>query len=396
MDLRISPHLLATDPPALTALMARARELAAEGELVNLAQAVVDFPPPGEFIDEVRRAAGDPAVHRYTPDPGLPELRELLAKYIGERYGMDVDPHDGLLVTPGANQACFSALAALLVPGDEVLVPSPWYFNHAMTVQLLGGVVRALPTAPEQGHVPDLGAMAEALSARTKAVVLVNPNNPTGSRYPDDWVRELGDLLRGREIWVVADQTYQELVYEGQRPCSIGSLPGMTGRTVTAGSFSKSLSLAGWRAGFLAGPPALVEQVLKIHDSSVISAAHVTQRGLMAALPAVDRHLEDVLPRLRRRRDALTASLRGFPAIRAARPGGSVFVLAHLPAGIDDAAFSVRLLEEQRVAAVPAGGMGPGGQSALRLSFAATGAESLAEAGRRIGQLADSWDGEGG
>jgi aspartate/methionine/tyrosine aminotransferase len=387
MDLRISPHLLVTDSPALTGLMARARELAAEGGLINLAQAVVDFPPPEEFIEEIRRSAGDPAVHRYTPDPGLPELREMLAGHAAQRYGLEVDPAAGLLVTPGANQACFSTLAALLEPGDEVVIPAPWYFNHAMTVQLLGGVIRPVPTSPDQGHVPDLDRLAEALSERTKAVVLVNPNNPTGSRYPDDWVRELAGLLAGRRIWAVADQTYQEMVYEGGRPLSIGSLPGMADWTCTAGSFSKSLSLAGWRIGYLAGPPKLMEQVMKIHDSSVISAAHVTQRGLMATLPAIDRHLGRVMPRLRARRDALIESLAGFPALRACRPGGSPFVLLHLPGGMDDREFSTRLLEEERVAAVPACTMGPGGKSALRLSFAATGRQDLAEAGRRIGRL---------
>ncbi len=397
MTRRISPHLLATDSPALTALMARARELVAEGELINLAQAVVDFPPPLEFIEEVRRVAGDPAVHRYTPDPGLPDLRAMLARHVAERYGLDADPENGLIVTPGANQACFSALAALLEPGDEVIIPTPWYFNHAMTVQMLGGVVKAVPTSPGNGHLPDLGQVARAVSPRTKAMVLVNPNNPTGGRYPDQWVLELGGLLAGRRIWVVADQTYQEMVYEGGRPLSIGSLPGMADWTATAGSFSKSLSLAGWRIGFLAGPPALLEQVLKIHDSSVISTAHITQRGLMAALPVIDTHLERVMPRLKSRRDALMASLGGFPALRAATPGGSPFVLVHLPDGMDDAAFSSRLLEEERVAAVPAGGMGPGGASALRLSFAATGVEQLAEAGRRIGRLAGSGpDGGGG
>jgi aspartate/methionine/tyrosine aminotransferase len=393
---RISPHLLATDPPALTGLMARARELAAGGELINLAQAVVDYPPPMEFIEEVRRVAGDPAVHRYTPDPGLPALRAMLARHVAGRYGLDSDPESGLIVTPGANQACFSALAAVLEPGDEVIIPTPWYFNHAMTVQMLGGVVRPVPTSPGDGHLPDPAQVARAVSPRTKAVVLVNPNNPTGSRYPDQWIREMADLLAGRRIWVVADQTYQEMVYEGQRPLSIGSLPGMADWTVTAGSFSKSLSLAGWRIGFLAGPPALLEQVLKIHDSSVISAAHVTQLGLMAALPVIDEHLERVMPRLKSRRDALMESLDRFPALRAAVPGGSPFVLVHLPEGMDDAVFSSRLLEEARVAAVPAGGMGPGGASALRLSFAATGEEQLAEAGRRIGRLAGAvWDGGG-
>lgn len=396
MGLRISPHLLATDLPALTGLMARARQLAAEGELINLAQAVVDFPPPEEFIEEVRQAAGDPAVHRYTPDPGLPALREMLARYTDERFGLPADPRDGLLVTPGANQACFSALAALLEPGDEVVIPTPWYFNHAMTVQMLGGVVKPVPTSPESGHLPDLRQVARALSERTKALVLVNPNNPTGSRYPDHWIRELAGLLAGRRIWVVADQTYQEMVYEGRSPLSIGSLPGMAGWTATAGSFSKSLSLAGWRIGFLAGPPALLEQVLKIHDSSVISAAHVTQRGLMAALPVIGRHLGRVMPRLLGRRDALLASLVNFPGLRVSRPGGSPFVLLHLPAGTDDREFSLRLLEDHRVAAVPAGGMGPGGQGALRLSFAATGREDLTEAGRRIGLLAAALAEQGG
>jgi len=390
MNEPVQPHLRNTVPPPLTGLMARARELAQQGELINLAQARVDFPPPAAFIDAVRDGVGDPAVHWYTPDAGLPELRELLAAHIGRRYGVDVDPHAGLLVTPGANQACFSALFSILRPGDEVVIPSPWYFNHAMAVTMLGARVVPVPTEAGNDHVPDLGLLERALSTRTRAVVLVNPNNPTGGRYPDPWVAGLADLLAGRKIWAVADQTYQEMVYDGPRPRSIGACPGMAEWTVTAGSFSKSLSLAGWRIGFLAGPARLVEQVLKVHDSSVISTGHLTQLGLLAALPALGRHLEALLPRLRVRRDHLVDALGRHPGLTAATPGGAPFVLVHLPPGTDDHAFSHRLLEEQRVAVVPAGSLGPGGASALRLSFAATGREALAEAGHRIGRLADA------
>jgi len=392
----ISPHLVATEASALTGLMVRVRELAEQGPLINLAQAVVDAPPPAEFIEAVRQGADDPAVHRYTPDPGLPELRQELARHITSRYGLEVDPDAGLLVTPGANQACFSALLAILQPGDEVVIPSPWYFNHAMTVRMLGGTVVPVPTGPDDHHLPDLAQLERALTRKTRAVVLVNPNNPTGARYPDRWVADLAALLAGRQIWVVADQTYQEMVYDrGGRPRSIGSCDGMGEWTVTAGSFSKSLSLAGWRIGFLAGPPRLVEQVLKIHDSSVISAGHLTQRGLLAALPAIDRHLDQLLPQLQQRRDCLVAALGRHGCLRAARPGGAPFVLVHLPAGTDDAVFASRLLEEQRVAAVPAGGFGPGGASALRLSFAATSEAQLAEAGERIGRLAAAMTGGG-
>jgi aspartate/methionine/tyrosine aminotransferase len=388
MSESVQPHLLNTAAPPLPELMARARELAGQGRLINLAQAVVDLPPPPAFLDEVRRAMDDPAVHRYTPDPGLFPLREALAAHIGERYGVAADPADGLLVTPGANQACFSALFAILRPGDEVIVPSPWYFNHAMAVDMLGAWVVPVPTDPADGHLPDPGKIKQAISDRTRAVVIVNPNNPTGARYPDGWVETVARLLAGREIWAVADQTYQEMVYDGPRPRSIGSCPGMAGWTVTAGSFSKSLSLAGWRIGFLAGPPGLVAQVLKMHDSSVISAGHLVQRGLAAALPALDGHLAELLPRLRARRDALVGALDRFPGVAFAVPGGSPFVLVHLPPGTDDEVFAHRLLEEERVAAVPAGSMGPGGGAALRLSFAATGRDDLAEAGRRIGRLA--------
>jgi len=396
----ISRHVRETMAPPLTALTARAAERRAAGrDLYVLAQAMVDYAPPPVFlraIVEGVRAEGTP-VHRYTPDPGLPRLRAALGVYLARAFGIDCDPERELLVTPGANQASYEALSVLLAPGDEALLLSPWYFNHEMTVRLLGGRVRAVEARPNAGFVPSVAEIRDAWTPRLRVLALVNPSNPTGARYPDAWVRELGAALaadrRWDDVWILSDQTYQELFYSGRQPLSPAALPALSGRTVTVGSFSKSLALAGWRLGFLAAPAALVNEILKVHDSSVICAAHAAQYALARTLEARD-EVEDYCAqqrlRLARRRDALLAPLRANGRFEIATPDGACFAFVGLPAAVASGEqFATQLLEGHDVVAVPGAPFGPAWDRYLRLSFGVGSPARLAAAGERIATALD-------
>jgi aspartate/methionine/tyrosine aminotransferase len=377
--------------PPLVELSARALELADRGaDVIRLDQGAVDIPPPSEFIERVAEALDDPVVHRYTPDPGLPELRAALARYAVERLGVSYDPETEIIVTAGANQGCFAALMALVEPGDEVLLPSPWYFNHAMTLTALGAVPMPVPTSVDDGFAPSPDALAAAITPHTRGLVLINPNNPTGARYDDESVRRLTALIVERDLWLLSDQTYHEVHYGPSPPLSPASMPDARTRVVTACSFSKSLGLAGWRLGFLAGPAALIEQALKVQDCVVISANRPGQEGLLAALPVVDRHSDLVRRELCDRRDRLVAALRPEGLDDFAEPGGSLFLFLRLPGAVDDWAFCRRLLEEQHVVAVPGSVFGPGGEGSIRLSFGSTSADRLAEAVQRIARVVES------
>ncbi len=391
--MRFAQSLTATEPPPLTPLMARAEALRKTGRDVRvLAQAMVDYPPPTVFTASLAEALtrGESALHRYAPDPGIPELRAALRDYLHRAFGLSADPGTEILVSPGANHAAFMALTALLEPGDEAVLLTPWYFNHAMTVTMVGARVRSVPVAPDEGFVPPVSRILQAWTPRTRVLVLVTPNNPTGACYREAWLRELAAALdhdeRWRGVWIITDQTYQEITFTGDRPCSLATLPGMRERTITIGSFSKSLALAGWRLGFLAGSQTLVEQVLKIQDSSVICAPYASQWALARTLsdPRLEAYLSDKRALLRARRDALLAPLLDEAALEVFVPEGACFVFLGLPPGTDGNRFAWQLLEERGVAVVPGAPFGSDWSRYLRLSFGSGADRDLSEASARL------------
>ena len=374
-----------TEMPPMVGLARRAVELAQQGaDVIRLDQGAVDIAPPSAFVDGVVEALTDPEIHRYAPDPGLPELRSALARYGSERFGVNWEPRREIVVTAGANQACFAALMSLVEPGNEVLLPSPWYFNHAMTVTALGATPVPVPTRAEEAFAPTAEAVTRAVTNKTRVLVLVNPNNPTGTCYEGDSIRELTELAVEKDLWILSDQTYHDVIFGTDPPLSPAAVPGARDRVITVGSFSKSLGLAGWRLGFLAAQEACVEEILKIQDCSVICAARAGQEGLLATLPEIEEHAMLVRDTLRNRRDRLAAALRTENLDSFVEPDGSLFLFLRLPGVTDDWAFCHRLLEDQHVVAVPGSVFGPGGEGSIRLSFGSTPMERLGEAAYRI------------
>jgi aspartate/methionine/tyrosine aminotransferase len=367
--------------PPMVELARRAVELAQQGaDVIRLDQGAVDFAPPSAFVEGVVEALSDPEVHRYAPDPAL-------ARYGSERFGVEWDPRSEIVVSAGANQACFAALMALVEPGDEVLLPSPWYFNHAMTVTALGAIPVPVPTRVEEGFAPTVRAVAEAITPRTRVLVLINPNNPTGARYEDDLIAELVQLAVEKNLWILSDQTYHEVHFGAAPPLSAAAVAGARDRVITVVSFSKSLGLAGWRLGFLAAHADVVTEILKIQDSSVICAARAGQEGLLAALPGIEAHVMRTRDALLERRDRLVAALRAADLDAFIEPAGSLFLFLHLPEVHDDWQYCQRLLEERHVVAVPGSVFGPDGGGSIRLSFGSTEVDRLGKVADRIAKL---------
>ena len=399
--MRIANATLQTSPPPLTPLMDRAAALRARGEeLFVLAQAVVDYAPPAAFTRALAEELGSDsvAIHGYAPDPGTPELRKVLAGYMARSFGFEVDPERELLVTPGANHAAYTVFSALLEPGDEALLVSPWYFNHEMSVRLMGGRVRWVTARASDEFVPSVADILAAWTPATRVLVLVNPNNPTGARYPDAWIGEVGEALeadpRWRDVWLLCDQTYQEIHYGEAHPLSAASVDALRGRTLTVSSFSKSCALAGWRLGFLAGPAEFIEQALKIQDSSVICAPHAAQRALAKALgdsDALDAYLAEKRSLLRVRRDALLEPLLPDPRLELHVPGGACFAFVGLPEGVDAEPFAWELLEKRRVVVVPGVHFGEDWTRYIRLSFGSGSETYLREAAGRVNSFLDEW-----
>jgi aminotransferase len=386
--MRFNSNVRRTEMPPLVELPKRAAVLAAQGaDVIRVDQGAVDLAPPQAFVEGVVEALADPETHRYTPDPGLPELRAILGSYAADSFGVECEPQREVVVTVGANQACYASLTALVEAGDEVLLPAPWYFNHAMTLTALGAVPVPVPTRSEERFAPDPSVVADLITPSTRGIALVNPNNPTGVRYRDDLIKRLVEIAVERDLWILSDQTYQELCYGTPPPLSPAAVPEGRDRVITVSSFSKSLGLAGWRLGFLVGSAKLVEEVLKIQDCSVICASRAGQMGLLAVLPEAEQHMGRVRRTLQDRRDRLVGSLEAEGFGPFVEPDGALFLFLRLPEGENDRTFCHRLLEEQHVVAVPGSAFGPGGEGAIRISFGAVSAERLAEVAHRIATI---------
>lgn len=379
-------------PPALIDLIGRACQArrASGGRLYPLAQAVPGFPPPAPVREALAAALADDATHRYTVDPGLPELRRAIADVLGGRRGADWDPDRQILVTAGANLAFAEVLPALIDPGDEVLLLSPYYLNHGMAVELLGGRVVEVPLDAARAFAVDFEALERAATPRSRVLVLVNPGNPTGSVLGRGEVERLLRFAAAHGLWVVSDETYEDFVFDPPPDgwASAASFPEARERVVVLGSFSKSAGLSGWRVGFIAGPPALVHEVLKCHDTMIICAPVAGQLGARASLRGDRAWLQPLRAELdRRRRFVLEFVARSSSLESAAGASrGAMFVMVRPRrfALRDSTATALDVIARTGVALVPGAAFGACGEGWLRLSFAVADCAELEPALRAL------------
>ncbi|MBW2529781.1 MAG: pyridoxal phosphate-dependent aminotransferase [Deltaproteobacteria bacterium] len=374
--------------PPIAGINALARELRAEGRrLIDLGQAILGVPPPPAAMAAVRRYLEAAGPQGYSPDPGLPSVLDRVARFLREQKGIAAAAADRLILTCGANQAFVNALMALTEPGDEVILFGPYYFDHLFAIELGSCVPVEVALRPRRGRfVLDLAALEAALSERTRAVVLVAPANPAGMVLSPDEVAELTALCRRRGIWLVSDETYDLLTFPPAVHRSPAALDPCD-RVVVVGSFSKTFALAGWRIGYLYGPPQLVEEAIKVQDTIVVCAPVPAQRAVEAALDEADAFAAQALGELARRRDALLEALEPVEALTAVVPDGATFVLAAIESGASSVDLATTALRDAGVITVPGAAFGPHGEGYLRLSFGNQPPAALREAATRLGAL---------
>jgi aspartate/methionine/tyrosine aminotransferase len=374
--------------PALIDMIGRAcaARRRAGGRLYPLAQAVPDFLPPAHVLRALEAALAEPATHRYTPDPGLLELRRAVADVLGGVRGVRWDAEAQILITAGANQAFAEVLPALIDPGDEVLLLSPYYLNHGMAVELFGGRGIEVPLVPERGFAVDFDALERAVSSRARVLVLVNPSNPTGCVYGRGDVERLLGFAQRHDLWVVSDETYEDFVLEPPPDgwASVAGVPGHEDRVVVIGSFSKSAGLSGWRVGWIAGPEPLMHEVLKSHDTMIICAPVAGQRAAVAALQGDRAWLEPLREELGRRRRLVLDFVETSRVLETA-PGSSrgamfVAIRPRRRALADSTRTALDIITRTGVSLIPGAAFGRCGEGWLRLAFGAAGPEELREA----------------
>ena len=369
--------------PPFDPLNARGAELRAQGhDVISLGQALPFFPPPAAAVRAARAALDDPAVHLYATDPGLPGLRSALSARLAAETGQRVTPDD-LIIASGANHAFSLALTTLVSAGDEVILPAPYFTNHHMTVVALGAVPVEAPLADRTTFDVRWSDLAPYVGAKTRAVVLCNPSNPTGAPVSAAEGRLIVRELSTRRIAVISDETYMTLVLDGDH-WSAASEPSWRDHIVVIGSFSKSFGMMGWRVGFVLADAAICREIVKVQDATMICAPVISQMAAEAAVRESWDYPRSFHPDLRRRRQLLTDALTSVPGIGWTPPRGGLFGFARVDGCENSEALSRALLEDAHVVTIPGSAFGPSGEGFLRLSYGRAEESQLAEAARRL------------
>lgn len=387
MTLPFSPRVIATTP---SPVMEARRWVAAttfppDRPLLNLSQAAPMDPPPEPLRAAMAEMLADPACHVYGPVLGLPDLRAEIADRWSQAYGGRIAPAD-VAVTPGCNMAFCAAMATLAGPGDAVLLPVPWYFNHKMWLDLQGIETIPLPCGPDM--LPDLEAAARLMGPRVRAVVLVTPNNPTGAEYPAETVAAFADLARRNGAALVLDETYRDFDSRTGAPHALFADPDWRGTLVHLYSFSKAFRLTGHRVGALIAHPDRLAQAEKFLDTTAICAPQLGQRaalwGLRHLAPWVAGERAEVL----RRRAAVREIFDALPGWRVLG-AGAYFAYVRHPFPEPSDRLAQRLVTEQSLLMLPGTMFSPEGQGRdqIRVAFANLGEAGIAEFGRRLAAL---------
>ncbi len=385
--MKLSQALSRIAPSQTTAMTDRATELRAAGrDVISLSVGEPDFDTPAHVL-AAAKAALDAGETRYTPVAGTMALREAAALHFARDLGIVVPPSQ-VIVSAGGKQAIFHALLATLDPGDEVLIPSPWWVSYPEIVRFAGAEVVDLPTTAAGGFRITAQQLEAAITPRTRWLLLNSPGNPTGATYPAEELRALGDVLRRHsQVLVMSDDIYAPLRYgAGAHATLAAECPDLAGRVLTVSGVSKSHAMTGFRIGVSAGPEWLIKAMARLQSHSSGNPASISQAAAVAAFTGPQDFLLDWRERFRARRDMVVGAINAIPGLSTPVPDGAFYCMvdaAPLMARFgDDEALCLHLLEHG-VAVVPATAFG--GRDGFRISFAADEAR-LSEAVRRIAE----------
>jgi len=318
----------------------------------------------------------------YTSNAGLLELREAVADYLAERYGVAYNPEREVLITVGVSEGLYLALTAVVNPGDEVLVPEPCFVAYKPEVLLAGGVPVPIPTYVEDRFQVTAARLKEAITSRTKALLLGYPNNPTGAVMSREQLAEVAELAKEYNLVVISDELYDQLVYDVEHVC-FASLPGMWERTILLQGFSKAYAMTGWRIGYAAAPAELMEAMYKVHQYTIMCAPTTAQVAALSALQDGDDAVAEMVAAYDERRRRIVGGLNEI-GLDCFEPQGAFYAFPSIArTGMSSEEFSERLLREEGVAVIPGNVFGECGQGYIRCSYA-TSLENIEEALRRM------------
>jgi aspartate aminotransferase len=393
----LAPRIDALAPSATMAVDAKAKALRAAGEdVIGFAAGEPDFPTPANIVDAARRAAADPAMHRYTPAAGLMGLREAVAVRLGED-GLDVSPEQ-VVVANGGKHALYNVFMSLIGPGDEVIVPAPYWVSYPEQIKLAGGTFVPVASTAADGFRVSVDHLEAARTTRTKALVFVSPSNPTGAVYPPDEVAAIGRWAAKHGIWVISDDIYRSLVYGDAVFTSIAvAAPEAAERTVIVDGVAKAYAMTGWRVGWSVSAPVLAAGITKLQTQLCSNVSNIAQAAAIEALTGPQEAVEEMRLAFDRRRRAALAALRAIDGLEVAEPEGAFYLFPSVERlmgrriGGREISTSLELadmlLDEAKVAVVPGEGFGMTGT--FRMSYALADAD-LSEGIARIARVLDA------
>ncbi|WP_104524779.1 pyridoxal phosphate-dependent aminotransferase [Blastococcus atacamensis] len=395
---RISRRIGSIAESATLAVDAKAKALKAAGKpVIGFGAGEPDFPTPDYIVEAAIAAARTPAMHRYTPAGGLPALKEAIVAKTARDSGLQLTPAQ-VLVTNGGKQAVYEAFATMLDPGDEVIVPAPYWTTYPEAIRLAGGVPVPVVADEQSGYLVSAAQLEAARTPRTKALLFCSPSNPTGAVYPPEQVEEIGRWALDAGLWVLTDEIYEHLTYGGVTAPSMPVLvPELADRCVVVNGVAKTYAMTGWRVGWIAGPTDVVKAATNLQSHATSNVANVSQAAAVAALTGDLSAAAAMREAFDRRRTTIVSMLREIPGIACPEPQGAFYVypsvkgLLGRPIGGRTAETSAELaeliLEQAEVAVVPGEAFGTPGY--VRMSYA-LGDDDLVEGVSRMQRLLGS------
>jgi len=366
----------------------RAARLASKGtKVINFGIGRPDFDTPAHIKAAAKHALDEGFVH-YTPNSGVPSLRQALAASILKYKQVAYDPETEIMVTAGGQEAIYLSLQAFLNPGDEILVPDPGYTQLESAIRLAGGTAVPMPLAAEDNFMPDLELTGRLIRPQTRGIIVNSPHNPTGAVLDPDQMAEIGRFAEAHDLVVFSDEAYDRIVYPGAAFSSPAALPGMKNRSVIWGSLSKTYAMTGWRIGYLAAPRELIDAAVRVQQNLMLSACSFAQIGAAAALNGPQECVDEMVAEFDRRRKIILDGIAHTPGMTCpTMPRGAFYVFVrHEAAGMDSAQLADYILDRAGVALIPGAPFGKRGEGFLRISYA-TSQDACPEGMARIADV---------
>jgi len=392
---RISRRIAAIAESATLAVDGKAKALKAAGRpVIGFGAGEPDFPTPDYIVKAAAEAAAKPANHRYTPTPGLPELRDaIVAKTL--RDSNYVITADQVLVTNGGKQSVYQSFASIIDPGDEVILPSPYWTTYPECIKLAGGISVEVFADESQNYLVTVEQLEAARTQKTKALLFCSPSNPTGSVYSAEQVKAIGEWALAHGIWIISDEIYEHLLYDGATAPSLPVVvPGLADQTLIINGVAKTYAMTGWRVGWMIGPKDVIKAATNLQSHLTSNVSNVSQRAAIAALTGDLTAVHEMGVAFDRRRKLIVDLLNKIPGVTCPTPTGAFYVYPSVKGVLGkeirgkrpqtSAELATLILDEVEVAAVPGEAFGPSGY--LRFSYA-LGDEDIVEGIGRVAKL---------